>query len=149
MKKALAAIGLIYTMLGLVAFGQSCTTTSPCYQVTVGNGNSLPASVQLWRCVGGSATCSQSALASAITQQQTNGCSAVNSTWSCITFSQTKPNQAYNDPVQYGALMNYAASGGGAAGPSSILTFPVPQAPQALVLTGGTSLTTSGNSGVQ
>lgn len=143
------------SLLSLVLFAgtlsaQTCSTSTPCYQVSIGNTNTLPQTTILWRCVGSAGSCSSSALATAITQQAASGCSGVNSVWQCTTFSQTKTPQAYNDPVKYGDLMNYAASGGGAAGPTSIITFQVPQAPaQALTLTGASAITTTGNPGPQ
>lgn len=133
---------------GAMAQG-TCSATTPCYQVTITNGNSLPATTVVWRCMGDVNGCSASALNDAIKLQVAGGCGNVPSTWSCSTFSQVNPLAKWNDPVKYGALMNFAASGGGAPGPTNIIIFKVPNQAKMLTISGSSQLTLSGNQGLQ
>ena len=159
MKKALLGIGLIYTMLGLVAFGQSCSTTNPCVQVPIANSNALPSVTALWTCVGlTSSNCTQAQLdAARAGQTATNLCpqtttSTATGNWKCIQFSQTLTPQNYNDPHSWGSTINYSSQGtnsaGGVSATSPILTFQMPSQ-AALPVVGPPVLVTSGTVGLQ
>ena len=166
MKKALLGIGLIFTMLGLVAFGQSCSTTSPCVQVPIANSNALPSVTALWTCVGmTSSNCTQAQLDTARAGQTATGvghkldavcpalvAGAAIGNWKCIQFSQTSTPQNYNDPHSWGSTINYSSQGttaaGGVSATSPIITFQMPAQAQVPVV-GPPVLVVSGSVGLQ
>lgn len=132
------------------AFGQ-CSPTSPCVQLTITNPNSLPSPTVLWSCIG--SACTSTALTAAQAGQTTsNLCPVVQSVWQCVTFSQTKTPQLYNDSKGYGLMLSYAVqgtSGGGVSAASPIATFQMPQAPVVVPSLGVPKAVTTGTVGPQ
>ena len=153
MRNLILAALLLVPMAGL-SQTTTCSPTNPCVQVTVTNPNPLPSPAVLWSCMGGTTTCSQSALDAVIKQQTaTNFCPATSSAWTCHQFSQTANPQKYNDPEPYGSLMNYAAQAtgtGGVSAASPITIFQVSQPPTQVPSLGQVPvLVTTGNVGPQ
>lgn len=156
-----AFIGIILYGFSHGAFGQTCSVTNPCAQVTITNSTmsaSQPGSAILFSCMGPATSCSSSALATVLAgQTATLFCPPIPSVWHCTTFPQAASTANYNDPEPYGALMNYAAqnaytAGGGASAVSGITIFQVPQAPQnppAVPGNPAVTLVTTGNTGPQ
>lgn len=132
MKILLLALPLLLISTTATAQGV-CSPANPCVQLPISNPNSAPTSTVIWSCMGGSTSCSAAALSSIIAQQTpTTLCPAVSSVWTCVTFSQSKTPQLYNDPEPWGALMNYSTQGtanGGVSASSPIVVFQVPAAP--------------------
>lgn len=140
--------------LPLAGLSQACSTTSPCVQLPISNPNTLPASTVVWSCMGDAASCSQTALTTAISAQTVSTlCPVTSSVWHCKSFSQTKTPQLYNDPEPWGALMNYSTQGattGGVSASSPILIFQVPTpSAQQTSIPGVPTMVTSGNAGPQ
>lgn len=140
--------------LASALYAQTCSTTEPCVQVTISNGNALPSSTVFWTCMGSASSCSSAALQAVIAAQTpTNLCPSVQTVWHCTSFSQTTTPELYNDLEPWGSLMNYAVQGVGAEGVSAaspILIFQVPQ-PQALQVPalGTATIVTTGTEGPQ
>lgn len=132
------------------ATAPACTTQAPCAPVTITDSQvpgTTGSTMTLYACMGGSGGCNATTLAAFIASPTTP------SQWSQVIFPATKSPLVYNYPVQYGALMNWAAStslSGGPSGPvSAIVTFQVPEATTAPTVSAGPGLVTSGTSGAQ
>lgn len=152
MRKFLILAALVMASVAHAQAATSCTTTAPCVQVQITNPNPLPSNTILLECSGGS--CTQASLTTFLaTQTATNLCPTVSSIWKCITFSQTKTPQLYNDPEGWGILVSYATQGtttGGVSATSPIIQFSVPAAPvQGTTISGVPTVVTTGTVGPQ
>lgn len=143
---------LIFALsFAMASYGQSCTATEPCVQLPIQNTNNLPSLTVLLSCTG--ATCTTGTLQT-FTAAQTiaTPCPTVSGTpWKCVSWSQTKTPQNYNDLEPWGTLVYYVAegtNGEGVLAASPIVPFQVPQASQAPAF-GTITVVTSGTPGPQ
>src|ERR1700735_2626500 len=126
------------------AYGQTCSTASPCVPVLVTGTVGSPTT--LLKCGG---TCTAASLTTYLASPTST------SPWSVVgTFAQKAVTVTYNDPEPYSSQISYAAydtpSGGAASPVSGIITFQMPAPPQtAPSLIAGPNLATTGPSGVQ
>lgn len=149
MKKLFAI--LAFALFAAVSYGQSCSATEPCVQLPIANPNNLPSLTVLLSCTG--TTCTTGTLQTfTAAQTLTTPCPTVSGTpWKCVSWSQTKTPQNYNDLEPWGTLVYYVVegtNGEGVLAASPILPFQIPQASQAPAF-GAITVVTTGTVGPQ